>query len=59
MNEEIPCITNERETTWNEWENDNSDFLQALCNVYKKKNAVLPIHRSVASYKYFKLISEV
>ena len=37
MNEEIPCITNERETAWNEWEKDDSDFLQALYSVYIKK----------------------
>ena len=27
MNEEIRCITNERKTAKNEWENDDSDFL--------------------------------
>ena len=36
MNEEIHCITNEGETTRNEWENDESDFLWALYSVYKK-----------------------
>ena len=36
MNEEICCITNEEETAWNEWENDDSDFLWALYSVYKK-----------------------
>ena len=30
MNEEICCVTNEGETTKNEWENDDSGFLQAL-----------------------------
>ena len=65
MNEEIRCITNERETAWNERENDDSDFLRALYSVHKKIRTIffhtlLPIHRSVASYKYFKkLISEV
>ena len=65
MNEEICCITNEGKTAWNEWENDDSNFLRALYSVYKKIRAIffhtlLAIHRSVASYKYFKkLISEV
>ena len=36
MNKEICCITNEGKTTKNEWENDDSDFLQALYIVYKK-----------------------
>ena len=49
---------NERKTTRNEWENDDSDFLQALYSVYKKirtifSHTLLAIHRSVASYKYF------
>ena len=30
MNEEIHCITNEGKTARNEWENDESNFLQAL-----------------------------
>ena len=30
MNEEICCVTNEGETTKNEWENDDSGFLRAL-----------------------------
>ena len=65
MNEEIRRITNEGKTARNEWENDESDFLGTLYSVYKKLRAIfqytLPaIHRSVASYKYFKkLISEV
>ena len=65
MNEQIHCITNEGETAWNEWENDDSDFLGALCSVHKKIRTIsfhnlLPIHQFVASYKYFKkLISEV
>ena len=47
-----------------EWENGDSDFLRALYSLYKKKSiffhTLLAIHRSVASYKYFKkLISEV
>ena len=36
MTEEICCITNEGKTTKNEWENVDSNFLQALCSVYKK-----------------------
>ena len=36
MNEEIHCITNGGKTAKNEWENDDSDFLVALCSVYKK-----------------------
>ena len=36
MNEEINCITNEGKTDKNEWENDDSDFLWDLYNVYKK-----------------------
>ena len=58
MNEEICCIINEGKTTRNEWENDDSNFLQALRSVYKKVRTVffhtlLAIHHSVASYKYF------
>ena len=65
MNEESPCNTNEGKLTRNEWENDDFDFLQALYSVYKKiriifSHTLLTVHRSVASYKYFKkLISEV
>ena len=65
MNEETCCITNEGKTVKNEWENDNSDFLQALYSAYKKIRTIffhtlLAIHRSGASYKYFKkLIREV
>ena len=36
MNEEISCITNEGKIARNKWENDDSDFLQALYSVYKK-----------------------
>ena len=36
MNEEIEFITNEGKMTRNEWENDGSNFLQALYNAYKK-----------------------
>ena len=36
MNEEIEFITNEGKTTRNEWENDGSNFLQALYSAYKK-----------------------
>ena len=35
MNEEICCITKERKTSKNEWEND-SNFLPALYIVFKK-----------------------
>ena len=59
MNEEIRCITNEGKTARNEWENDDSNFLQALYSVYKKIRTIffhtlLAIHRFVPSYKYFK-----
>ena len=65
MDEEICCITNEEKTARNEWENDDSDFLPALCSVYKKIRIIffhtlLAIHCSVKSYKYSeKLISKV
>ena len=36
MNGEICCITNEGKTARNEWENDDSDYLQAL-SVYMKR----------------------
>ena len=36
MNEEICCITNEGEATWNERENDDSDFFQALYSKCEK-----------------------
>ena len=36
MNEEFNCITNKGKMANNEWENDNSDFLWALCSVYKE-----------------------
>ena len=55
-----------------EWENDDSDFLQALYSNNNNNNMIikklgqfffytlLATHRSFASYKYFKkLISEV
>ena len=41
MNEEICCITNEGKIAMNEWENDDSDFLQALYSVYKKVRTIL------------------
>ena len=58
MNEEICCIMNEGKMARIEWENDNSDFLRALCSVHKKirtifSHTLLATHRSVASYKYF------
>ena len=65
MNEETRCNSNEGKMARNEWENDDSDFLRALCSVYKKirtifSHTLLSIHHSVGSYKYFKkLISEV
>ena len=36
MNEEIHSITNEGKMAKNELENYDSDFVQALCSVYKK-----------------------
>ena len=36
MNEEIHCITNEKKTVKDEWENADSNFLVALYNVTKK-----------------------
>ena len=59
MNDEIHCITNEAKTVRSEWENDNSNFLQALYSLYKKIRTIffhtlLVIHRSVANYKHFK-----
>ena len=36
MNKEIHCITNKGKVAKNEWENDDTYFLQALCSVYKK-----------------------
>ena len=65
MNEEICFITNVGKMARNEWENDDSDFLQALYSVSKKIKTIffhtlLAIYHSVASYIYFKkLISEV
>ena len=59
MNEEICCINNEGKTAKNEWENDDSDFFQALCSIYKKSGQLF-FHNlfkeryicSVKSYKY-------
>ena len=60
MNEEICCITNEGKTPRNEWENDDSNFLQALYNIKKLGQFFSIPYLQVASYKYFKkLISEV
>ena len=65
MNEEICCITNDEKTARNEWVNDDSNFFRALYSVYKKIRTIffhaLPIiHRSVASYRFFKkFISDV
>ena len=61
MNEEIHCIANEGKTARNEWENGDSNFLQALYSVYKEIRTIffhtlLAIHCSVASYKYFKTL---
>ena len=67
MNEEIYSITNEGKTAKNELENDGSDFLSALCIVYKKLGefffhtllANLFKQRYINCYKYLnKLISE-
>ena len=41
VNEEICSISNRGRTAKNEWENDGSDFLQALYNVYKKLRTIL------------------
>ena len=41
MNEEIRSITSKEKTSKNEWGSDDSDFLQALCNVYKKISTIL------------------
>ena len=54
MNEEICCITNDGEMARSEWENDDSDFLQALYSVYKKIrttffHTLIAIHRSFVS----------
>ena len=35
MNEEIHCITNKGITGKNELENDDSDFLWAICSIYQ------------------------
>ena len=71
LNEEIRCITIEGKTAKNEWENDDSDFLPALYNLYKKlgqfffhtlfANLLKQRYIScVTSYKYLgKLISDV
>ena len=64
MNEDIHCITNGGKAAKNEWENDDSDFLQALYSIYKKirKNLfpylLINLFKeryisSVKSYKYF------
>ena len=66
MNEDICCITNKGKTVKNEWENDDSDFLQAFTVYIKIRQIVFPyllINKeryisSVKSYKYLnKLIS--
>ena len=36
MNGEICSINNKGKMAKNEWENDDSDFFQALCSVYRK-----------------------
>ena len=36
MNEEIPCITDKEKMAYTKWENDDSDFLQALYSEHKK-----------------------
>ena len=63
MNEEICCITNNGKTAEDEWKNDDSDFLLASYNVYKKIWTILFTYllvnlskqryiNSVKSYKY-------
>ena len=64
MDEEIRCNTNVGKTARNEWDNNDSNFLRALHSVYKKIRTIffytlLAIHRSVASYKYFKKLISV
>ena len=51
MNEEIHGIINEgKMVLWmNEWENDNSEFLQALYSVYKKIRTIFSILYSLYS----------
>ena len=39
MSEENHCITDKGKTAKNKWENDNSDFFQALCSLHKKIRA--------------------
>ena len=70
MYEEIHCISNDRKTAKNKWENDDSDFLVALYSVYKKlrqfffHTLLLNLFkqryiRSVKSYEHLnKLINE-
>ena len=41
MNKEIHCINNKKKTTKNKWEDDDSDFLQALYSVCKKIRTIL------------------
>ena len=40
MNEEICCITNKGKTAKNELANVDSDFLQALYNLYRKLRTI-------------------
>ena len=47
MNEEICCIINEGKMARNEWENDDSDFFQALYSVYKKLGQFFSILYSI------------
>ena len=37
MDEKIPCTTNERKVTKNEWGNADTNFLRALYSVYQIK----------------------
>ena len=71
MNEEICCTACKGKMAENEWENDDSEFLQALHSVYKKLGQFVfqtyfltclkrKVISSVKSYKYLnKLISKV
>ena len=42
MNEEIHYNTNKGKTAKNEWENDDSNFLQALYRVYNIRAVLFP-----------------
>ena len=61
MNEQIHCFTTVGKMAQFEWENDESDLLPALCNVYKNwdnsSSVLVNLFKeryvsSVKSYKY-------